>query len=128
MQGGIKGELNIGALIGKRLSVIGTALRGRPVDGPHGKGPIVDAVLDSVWPMVERGSVRPVIGARLPITSAGEAHRLLESGEVIASGWDDRVVRTRVDQAWLPEEFRRQLSTSTLTRTDGLRTLFGVQA
>lgn len=52
----------------------------------------------------------------------------LESGEVIASGWDDRVVRTRVDQAWLPEEFRRQLSTSTLTRTDGLRTLFGVQA
>ena len=83
MQGGIKWELNIGALIGKRLSVIGTALRGRPVDGPHGKGPIVDAVLDSVWPMVERGSVRPVIGARLPITSAGEAHRLLESGEVI---------------------------------------------
>lgn len=83
MQGGIKGELNIGALIGKRLSVIGTALRGRPVDGPNGKGPIVDAVVDSVWPMVERGSVRPVIGARLPIASAGEAHRLLVSGETV---------------------------------------------
>lgn len=82
MQGGIKGELNIGALIGKRLSVIGTALRGRPVDGPHGKRRIVEAVVESVWPMVERGSVRPVIGARFPIESATEAHRTLESGAV----------------------------------------------
>jgi NADPH:quinone reductase-like Zn-dependent oxidoreductase len=28
MQGGVKGELNIGKLIGKRTRVIGTALRG----------------------------------------------------------------------------------------------------
>lgn len=82
MQGGVKAELNIGALIGKRLSVAGTALRGRPVDGAHGKGRIVDAVVDSVWPMVERGSVRPVIGARFPIEAAAEAHRALESGDV----------------------------------------------
>ena len=32
MQGGVKGELNIGKLIGKRARVIGTTLRGRPVD------------------------------------------------------------------------------------------------
>lgn len=83
MQGGIKAELNIGALIGKRLSVIGTALRGRPVDGVHGKSRIIDAVVDSVWPMVERGSVRPVIGARFPIEAAGDAHRALESGAVV---------------------------------------------
>ncbi|PQM49622.1 Phthiocerol/phenolphthiocerol synthesis polyketide synthase type I PpsC [Mycobacterium talmoniae] len=37
MQGGVKGELNLGKLIGKRARVIGTALRGRPVTGPHGK-------------------------------------------------------------------------------------------
>ncbi len=83
MQGGVKGELNIGTLIGKRLSVIGTALRGRPVDGVHGKVRIVDAVVDAVWPMVEGGSVHPVIGARFPIQSAGEAHRALESGSVV---------------------------------------------
>lgn len=83
MQGGVKAELNIGALIGKRLSVIGTALRGRPVDGSNGKSRIVDAVVDSVWPMVERGSVRPVIGARFPIEAAGDAHRALESGDVV---------------------------------------------
>lgn len=81
MQGGVKAELNIAALIGKRLSVAGTALRGRPVEGPHGKGRIVAAALTSVWPMLESGTVRPVIGARYPIEQAAEAHRALESGE-----------------------------------------------
>lgn len=82
MQGGIKGELNIGKLVGKRLAVIGTALRGRPVDGPNGKSAIVDAVVESVWPMIADGDVRPVIGARFPIAEVGEAHRALASGEV----------------------------------------------
>ena len=41
MQGGVTAELNIGTLIGKRLQVIGTALRARPVHVPHGKGDIV---------------------------------------------------------------------------------------
>ena len=81
MQGGVKAELNIAALIGKRLTVLGTALRGRPVDGPRGKGPIVDAVVASVWPMIATGAVRPVIGARFPIEAAAQAHRALESGE-----------------------------------------------
>lgn len=81
MQGGVKAELNIAALIGKRLTVLGTALRGRPVDGPRGKGPIVDAVGASVWPMIATGAVRPVIGARFPIEEAAQAHRALESGE-----------------------------------------------
>lgn len=82
MQGGVKGELNLGKLISKRARVIGTALRGRPVDGPHGKGAVVTAVTDKVWPMLGDGRVRPVIGARMPITQAGAAHQLLSSGEV----------------------------------------------
>ncbi|MFA5709048.1 NAD(P)H-quinone oxidoreductase [Mycolicibacterium sp.] len=82
MQGGVKGELNLGKLISKRARVIGTALRGRPVDGAFGKGAIVRAVADAVWPMIADGRVKPVIGARLPIQQAGEAHRLLNSGEV----------------------------------------------
>ena len=81
MQGGVTAELSIGALIGRRLSVTGTALRGRPTDGPNGKAAIVDDVVASVWPMITAGQVRPVIGARLPIEDAGEAHRLLASGE-----------------------------------------------
>ena len=81
MQGGVKSEVNIGTLIGKRLTVLGTALRNRPVDGPHGKGTIVDAVVESVWPMVAAGAVHPVIGARYPIDQAAEAHRALAAGE-----------------------------------------------
>ncbi|MBU3705303.1 MAG: NAD(P)H-quinone oxidoreductase [Mycobacterium sp.] len=81
LQGGLTAELNIGALIARRLSVFGTALRGRPVDGPHGKAVIVEQVVASVWPMIAAGRVRPVIGARLPMQQAGEAHRLLASGQ-----------------------------------------------
>lgn len=81
MQGGVTAEVNIGTLIGKRLTVLGTALRNRPVDGPHGKGAIVDAVVQSVWPMVASARVRPIIGARYPIDQAGEAHRALAAGE-----------------------------------------------
>jgi putative PIG3 family NAD(P)H quinone oxidoreductase len=81
MQGGVKAELNIGALIAKRLTVMGTALRNRPVGGPRGKAVIVAAVVQSVWPMIAAGKVRPVIGARYPIDAAAEAHRALAAGE-----------------------------------------------
>jgi len=81
MQGGVSGELNIGKLVGKRLHVIGTALRGRPVGGAHGKSVIVDEVVASVWPMIGDGLVRPVIGARYPIERAADAHRALAGGD-----------------------------------------------
>lgn len=81
MQGGVKAELNIATLIGKRLSVTGTALRGRPARGEHGKGEIVEDVVAEVWPMVADGRVRPVIGARFPIERAADAHRMLQSGQ-----------------------------------------------
>jgi putative PIG3 family NAD(P)H quinone oxidoreductase len=82
MQGGVKGELNIGKLLPKRARVIGTTLRGRPTTGPNSKSEIVEAVKTSVWPMIANGRVRPVIGARMPIQDAAEAHRLLSSGKV----------------------------------------------
>lgn len=81
MQGGVKAELNLGMLLSNRLRVIGTALRSRPVDGPHGKAAIVSAVAESVWPLIAAGTVRPVIGARFPIAGFAEAHRALASGE-----------------------------------------------
>jgi NADPH2:quinone reductase len=82
MQGGVKGELNLGKLMGKRARVIGTTIRARPLDGPSGKAAIVAEVVESVWPMIADGRVRPVIGATLPIAQAAEGHRLLTSGEV----------------------------------------------
>ena len=82
MQGGVKGELNIGKLMGKRAHIIGTTLRARPTNGPNSKSEVVAAVTESVWPMIADGRVRPIIGARVPIQDAGEAHRMLSSGEV----------------------------------------------
>jgi NADPH2:quinone reductase len=82
LQGGVKGELNIGKLLPKRAGVIATALRGRPVEGPAGKGAIVAEVVENVWPMIADGRVRPVVGAVLPIEEAAKAHKLLADGEV----------------------------------------------
>jgi putative PIG3 family NAD(P)H quinone oxidoreductase len=82
MQGGINGELNIGKLLSKRAHIIGTTLRGRPTYGPSSKSEVVAEVTRSVWPMIADGRVRPIIGARLPIQDAAEAHRLLSSGQV----------------------------------------------
>lgn len=82
MQGGVKGEFNIGKLLAKRARVIGTTLRGRPATGANSKSDIVQAVTASVWPMVADGRVRPIIGARLPIQQAGDAHQRLVDGKV----------------------------------------------
>jgi NADPH:quinone reductase-like Zn-dependent oxidoreductase len=82
MQGGVKGELNLGKLLAKRAGVIATALRARPVDGPSGKSEIVAEVVRNVWPMIADGRVRPIIGAEFGIEQAAAAHELLNSGEV----------------------------------------------
>ncbi|CNH36205.1 quinone oxidoreductase [Mycobacterium tuberculosis] len=66
----------------KRARVIGTTLRARPVTGANSKTEIVQAVTASVWPMIAEGKVRPIIGARMPIQRAGEAHQDLVASKV----------------------------------------------
>ena len=75
LQGGMKGELDLGRLLTKRASVHATSLRGRPAEQ---KAAIVAAVRAEVWPAVEAGEIRPVIDRRLPLAEAAEAHRVLE--------------------------------------------------
>ena len=78
MQGGAKGELNIGKLLSKRGAVIATALRSRPV--PE-KAAICASVVEHVWPLVADGRVRPVVHSTLPLDRAAEAHALMEAGD-----------------------------------------------
>jgi putative PIG3 family NAD(P)H quinone oxidoreductase len=78
MQGGVKGELNIGKLLAKRGAVIATSLRSRPVEE---KAAICAAVVEHVWPLVADRSVRTIVHATLPLEKADDAHRLMESGE-----------------------------------------------
>ena len=77
MQGGIKGELNIAALLNKRAAVIATSLRGRP---GAGKAAICAAVVEHVWPLVAAGAVRPIIDRVLPLEEVAEAHRIMGDG------------------------------------------------
>ncbi|NYT93546.1 NAD(P)H-quinone oxidoreductase [Salinispora sp. H7-4] len=78
LQGGRKGELDLGALLVKRATVAGTALRSLPLAR---KAEIVEGVRGQVWPLIVAGQVHPVVDRRLPITDAAEAHRLIESNE-----------------------------------------------
>ncbi|MFI7283124.1 NAD(P)H-quinone oxidoreductase [Micromonospora chersina] len=78
MQGGRKGELDLGMLLAKRASVHATALRSRPVAE---KAEIVRGVREQVWPLVESGKIRPVVHARAKMADAADAHRLVETSD-----------------------------------------------
>jgi putative PIG3 family NAD(P)H quinone oxidoreductase len=83
LQGGAKGELNLNKLLVKRASITAMGLRGRPVDGPHGKGAVVAGVRKQVWPLIEEGKVQPIVHATFPMPDAAKAHAQLETGGVI---------------------------------------------
>jgi len=79
MQQGATAQINLGTLLMKRLSVIGTTLRSRP----HAqKAAIVAAVEREVWPLIP-DQVKAVTHARYPLSRVGDAHRELEGGGVV---------------------------------------------
>lgn len=80
MQGGTVAEMNIGQLSRKRGTLMATHLRGRPAQQ---KAEIVAAFEQRVLPGLRDGSLRTVVDRVLPLDAAQEAHRLLESGDVI---------------------------------------------
>ncbi|MEU3623770.1 NAD(P)H-quinone oxidoreductase [Amycolatopsis coloradensis] len=79
MMGGVKSELDLGKLMGKRGSVHGAGLRARPLEQ---KAAIVADVRERLWPLVEQGSVKPIVGQVVPMAEAASAHRALEEGTV----------------------------------------------
>ncbi|HWS58039.1 MAG TPA: NAD(P)H-quinone oxidoreductase [Actinotalea sp.] len=82
LQGGRRAELDLGLLLTRRATVLGTTLRSRP---SAEKARIVAAVGEHVWPMVADGRVRPVVHAELPLARAEEAHAMLAAGEVFGT-------------------------------------------
>ena len=77
LQGGGRGELDLGVLLRKRASVQAATLRSRPTAE---KAAIVAAVREQVWPLISAGRVTAVIDRVLPLADAPEAHRLMEAG------------------------------------------------
>ena len=80
LQGGVKAELDINTLLRKRGTVHATSLRARPL---YQKAEICRQVERFVWPWIEAGVVRPVVDRLLPMSEAGEGHRLLEQSDAI---------------------------------------------
>lgn len=79
LQGGIKAEIDLNALLRKNATVHARALRGRPVSE---KAEICAQVQQHVWPWIDAGLIRPVIGERVPMWDAARAHQLLQDGAV----------------------------------------------
>ena len=80
LMGGAKSEINLSAILQRRLTLTGSTLRPRTVEE---KGTLAREVHAKVWPLLESGAVWPLISATFPLARAAEAHRLLESGGVI---------------------------------------------
>ncbi|MGA8851920.1 MAG: NAD(P)H-quinone oxidoreductase [Aeromicrobium sp.] len=75
LQGGIKAELDIGALLAKRAAVMATSLRARP---SAEKAAIVSAMVAQVWPLLAEQTVRPIVHATFGLEQVREAHQMLE--------------------------------------------------
>ena len=76
VQGGVKSEINAGLVLRRRLTVTGSTLRPRPIAF---KEAIAQACLKHVWPLIENGSIKPVIHGTFAAADAGQAHALMES-------------------------------------------------
>jgi putative PIG3 family NAD(P)H quinone oxidoreductase len=78
LMGGAQAELNLGALLVRRLSVIGSTLRTRSTAE---KAALVAGFRARFGGELEAGSIRPVVDRVLPFSRAGDAHRLLQASE-----------------------------------------------
>ncbi|HTM05250.1 MAG TPA: NAD(P)H-quinone oxidoreductase [Vicinamibacterales bacterium] len=78
MDGERLAQIDLARVLGRRLTITGSTLRPRTVDE---KGQIAAALKREVWPLLEKGVVRPRIHATFPLAQAAQAHALMESSE-----------------------------------------------
>ena len=78
LMGGAKGEINLAALLTRRLHVIGSTLRARP---PEEKAAIVRGFLDRFGDDLASGRIGPTVDRVLPLEEAPEAHRAMKASE-----------------------------------------------
>ncbi|ATL65023.1 NAD(P)H-quinone oxidoreductase [Nocardia terpenica] len=83
MQGGVRGEVNLSALLGKRGTVHATNLRRRPATGRSSKAEIIAELRRHLWPLIADGTVVPVVHAEVPTSEAARAHELPDSSETV---------------------------------------------
>ena len=80
LMSGAQAEINLGLLMIKRIRVIGSTLRARPVEE---KALVMSQLEEKVWPLIESGQIRPIIDRTYPITDIEEAHAHVASNQTI---------------------------------------------
>ncbi len=78
--GGVKAELPLGVVVGKRLSLRGSVLRSRPLEE---KAALAQSFSRAALPLFERGQLKPIVASVMPMTEVREAHRQMEADEVL---------------------------------------------
>ncbi len=78
LMGGSKAELNLGAILMRRLQILGSTLRARP---EAEKAEIVRGLLERFGSALESGAIGPVVDRMIPLADAAEAHRVVEASE-----------------------------------------------
>jgi NADPH2:quinone reductase len=76
-QGGTRATLDIRTMMAKRSTVTGSALRPQSIAF---KQALKASVMQRVWPLIENGSVRPIVDRVFAMEDAGAAHAFMESG------------------------------------------------
>ncbi|HTT69081.1 MAG TPA: NAD(P)H-quinone oxidoreductase [Gemmatimonadales bacterium] len=79
LTGGRSATIDLGMLLSKRLTLVGTVLRARTLEEKIG---VTSRFAAEVLPLLEGGIVRPVVERSFPLADAAEAHRVLESDAV----------------------------------------------
>ena len=77
---GSRVEVDMLPVLFKRLIVTGSALRPRSAAEKAG---IAQKLRETIWPLIERGDIKPLISDRFSLKDAPAAHKLMESGKHI---------------------------------------------
>jgi putative PIG3 family NAD(P)H quinone oxidoreductase len=76
LMGGARVEVDLGQLLGKRLQVTGTGLRGRTLEE---KLAITAQFKRHVLPHLASGSMKPIVDRTFPLEEVADAHRYMET-------------------------------------------------
>lgn len=74
---GTTANIPLRAILTRGVNLKGSMLRKRSVAE---KGQILSRLVETVWPLLENGTIRPVIHRVLPMSQAEEAHHILQQG------------------------------------------------
>lgn len=80
LMGGAQADINLGLMMVKRLRVIGSTLRARPLAE---KAEVMSQLQKFVWPKIEAGDIKAIVDKVFPIAEADAAHELVASDKTI---------------------------------------------